>query len=304
MFLGALSEPLGPTWALSLSGLAPSALIRVPAGATLELRGVTLVLSRDYLTSLFTGMCSNTAAWPHSPGVTMANGTIWIRELDTNAPGHDGATGGGGEVLWRDVLITCKDNDAYDRPVRPGLWEPYPCAARAVSADSDGGAEALRRASSALLGVTQGPVFLSLASDISLASGLWNVLLRGAVGRLVLLGAPGAATTLDLAGREDAWVWEPSPWSPDPTHAYLYDMTLVLLRGAVGRLVLLGAPGAATTLDLAGREDAWVWEPSPWSPDPTHAYLYDMTLVNLPYSTHPGSPADLMALAALSFGIR
>ncbi|KXZ46410.1 hypothetical protein GPECTOR_44g84 [Gonium pectorale] len=29
-----------------------------------------------------------------------------------------------------------------------------------------------------------------------------------------------------------------------------------------------------------------------------------MTLVNLPYSTHPGSPADLMALAALSFGIR
>ncbi|KXZ47124.1 hypothetical protein GPECTOR_38g362 [Gonium pectorale] len=121
------------------------------------------------------GLCSNTAAWPHSPGVMMDDGTFAIWELDTTAPGPDGTPGGGGEVLT---------------------------------------------------------------------------------------------------------------------------------RRSASRLVLRGSPGAVTTLDLAGREDAWVWEPPPWSPDPTYVYLYDMTLVNLPYSTHPSDPADLMALAALSFGVR
>ncbi|KXZ47103.1 hypothetical protein GPECTOR_38g340 [Gonium pectorale] len=148
------------------------------------------------------------------------------------------------------------------RPRRAGLRKPYPCAARPVgdssgggdSASADGGAGELRRASSALLGATQGPVFLSLTSNISLATGFgyWNV----------------------------------------------------LTQGSEGRLVLRGSPGAATTLDLAGREDAWVWEQPPSSPDPTYAYLYDMTFVNLPFSTHPSSPSDLMALAALSFSVR
>ncbi|KXZ48988.1 hypothetical protein GPECTOR_24g278 [Gonium pectorale] len=248
-------------WALSLSGLAPSALIRVPAGATLELRGITLVLSRADLTSLFTALCRDTGAWPHSPGVTMDDGTIRIGELDTTAPGPDGTVGGGGEVRWRDVLITCNDVTGVSPP-QPGLWKPYPCAARPVGAagggDSGGdggGAEELQRASSALLEVTQGPVFLSLTSNISLASGfgLQNVITRGSVGRLVLRGPRGAATTLDLAGREDAWVWEPPPSA---------------------------------------------------SPNPTYAYVYDMTLVNLPYSSHPGGPADLMALATLGFGVR
>ncbi|KXZ47105.1 hypothetical protein GPECTOR_38g342 [Gonium pectorale] len=194
----------------------------------------------------------------------MDDGTIAIRELETTAPGPDGTPGGGGVVRWRGVLITCDDvdADAMRRPRRAGLRKPYPCAARSVgdssgggdSGGGDGGAGELRRASSALLGATQGPVFLSLTSNISLATGFgyWNV----------------------------------------------------LTRGSAGRLVLRGSPGAATTLDLAGREDAWVWEPPPSSPDPTYAYLYDMTLVNLPYSTHPSSPADLMALAALSLGVR
>ncbi|KXZ47111.1 hypothetical protein GPECTOR_38g348 [Gonium pectorale] len=250
-FLAEIVQPLGPTWALLLSGLAPSALVSVPAGATLELRNVTLVLSRTDLTSLFTGLCRDTGAWPHSPGVAMNDGMIVIRELDTTAPGPDGAPGGGGAVRWRGVLITCTDQTAVNRTSRPGLWKPYPCAARPVDA---GGTEELRRVSSALLGFTNGPVFLSLTSNISLATGFgyWNV----------------------------------------------------LTRGSAGRLVLRGSPGAATTLDLAGREDAWVWEPPPSSPDPTYAYLYDMTLVNLPYSTHASSPADLMALAALSFSVK
>ncbi|KXZ47115.1 hypothetical protein GPECTOR_38g353 [Gonium pectorale] len=136
---------------------------------------------------------------------------------------------------------------------RPGLWKPYPCAARPVGGSGGGGAEELRRASSALLNSANGPVFISLTSNISLMTGFgyWNV----------------------------------------------------LTQGSTGRLVLRGSPGAATTLDLAGRKDAWVWEPQPSSPDSTYAYLYDMTLVNLPYSTHPGGPADLMALAVLSFGV-
>ncbi|KXZ47113.1 hypothetical protein GPECTOR_38g350 [Gonium pectorale] len=184
----------------------------------------------------------------------MDDGTIAIRELDTTAPGPDGTPGGGGVVRWRDVLITCNDQTARNRPPRPGLWKPYPCAARPVAAGGDGSAEELRRASAALLGASRGTVFLSLTANTSLATGFgyWNV----------------------------------------------------LTRGSAGRLVLRGSPGAVTTLDLAGREDAWVWEPPPWSPDPTYAYLYDMTLVNLPYSTHPGGPTDLMALAVLSFGVR
>ncbi|KXZ47123.1 hypothetical protein GPECTOR_38g361 [Gonium pectorale] len=241
-------------WALSLTGLAPSSLISVPAGATLELRNVTLVLSRIDLTSLFTGLCRDTGAWPHSPGVTMDDGTIAIRELDTTAPGPNGLALGGGVVRWRDVLITCTDTITANAPPRPGLWKPYPCAARPVVGSGGGGAEELRRASPALLGATQGPVFLSLTSNISLATGFgyWGV----------------------------------------------------LTRGSAGRLVLRGSPGAATTLDLAGREDAWAWAPPPSSPDSTYARLYDMTLVNLPYSTHPSGPADLMALAALCFGVR
>ncbi|KXZ47109.1 hypothetical protein GPECTOR_38g346 [Gonium pectorale] len=185
----------------------------------------------------------------------MDDGTIAIRELDTTAPGPDGAPGGGGAVRWRDVLITCTDQTAANGTSRPGLWKPYPCAARPVDAGSGGGgAEELRRASSALLDFTNGLVLLSMTANISLATGFgyWNV----------------------------------------------------LTRGAVGRLVLRGSPGAATTLDLAGREDAWVWEPPPSSTDPTYAYLYDMVLVNLPYSTHASSPADLMALAALSFSVK
>ncbi|KXZ47104.1 hypothetical protein GPECTOR_38g341 [Gonium pectorale] len=194
----------------------------------------------------------------------MDDGAIAIRELDTTAPGPDGTPGGGGVVRWRDALITCDDVEAnvMRRPRRAGLRKPYPCAARPVgdssgggdSGSADGGAGELRRASSALLGATQGPVFLSLTSNISLATGFgyWNV----------------------------------------------------LTRGSAGRLVLRGSPGAATTLDLAGREDAWVWEPPPSFSDPTFAYLYDMTLVNLPYSTHPSSPTDLMVLATLSFSVR
>ncbi|KXZ47119.1 hypothetical protein GPECTOR_38g357 [Gonium pectorale] len=190
----------------------------------------------------------------------MDDGTIAIRELDTTAPGPDGTPGGGGVVRWRDALITCDDVNAVDRPPRAGLRRPYPCTARPVGdgggsgSISNGSSRELRRASSALLGLTQGPVYLSLISNISLASGL---------------------------GYRD-----------------------VLTRGSAGRLVLRGAPGDATTLDLAGREDAWVWEPPPWSPDPTYAYVYDMTLVNLPYSTHPSGPADLMALAAIGFRVR
>ncbi|KXZ47121.1 hypothetical protein GPECTOR_38g359 [Gonium pectorale] len=247
-------KPFGPTWALSLTGLAPSVLISVPAGATLELRNVTLVLSRTDLTSLFTGLCRDTGAWPHSPGVAMDDGTIAIRELDTTAPGPNGLAFGGGVVRWRDVLITCTDTITVNAPPRPGLWRPYPCAARPVGGSGDGGAEELRRASPALLGATQGPVFLSLTSNISLATGFgyWGV----------------------------------------------------FTRGSAGRLVLRGSPGAATTLDLAGREDAWVWAPPPSSPDPTYAYMYDMTLVNLPYSTHPGGLTALMALAVLSFSVR
>ncbi|KXZ47091.1 hypothetical protein GPECTOR_38g328 [Gonium pectorale] len=140
-----------------------------------------------------------------------------------------------------------------DRPPLPGLWKPYPCAARPVGGSDDGGAEELRRVSSALLGAAKGPVFLSLTSNTSLASGsgYWDL----------------------------------------PT------------LGEAGRLVLCGPPGAATTLDLAGREDAWVWEPPPTTANPTFAYLYDLTLVNLPYSSHPDSLAGLMALAALSFAV-
>ncbi|KXZ47117.1 hypothetical protein GPECTOR_38g355 [Gonium pectorale] len=254
LFLTEVGQPLGPAWSLSLSGLAPAAFISVPKGATLELRNVTLVLSRSDLTSLFTGLCRDTGAWPHSPGVTMDDGTIAIRELDTTAPGPDGMLGGGGAVRWRDVLITCNDPGALDRPVRPGLWKPYPCAALAVGGSGDGGAFELRRASAELMDSANGPVFLSITANISLASGFgyWNV----------------------------------------------------LTQGSAGRLVLRGSPGDATTLDLAGREDAWVWAPPPSSPDPTYAYLYDMMLVNLPYSTHPAGPADLMTLAVLSFGVR
>ncbi|KXZ47093.1 hypothetical protein GPECTOR_38g330 [Gonium pectorale] len=212
----------------------------------------------------------------------MDNGMIAIRELDTTAPGPDGAPGGGGLVRWRDVLITCDDTEALDRPPRPGLWKPYPCAARPVGGSGSGtsngsdkggggsdsvvggggnaggnggeGAEELRRVSASLLSAAKGPVFLSLISNISLASGFgyWDV----------------------------------------PT------------LGEAGRLVLRGSPGAATTLDLAGREDAWVWEPPPSTANPTFAYLYDLTLVNLPYSSHPDSLSGLMALAALSFAVR
>ncbi|KXZ46654.1 hypothetical protein GPECTOR_41g618 [Gonium pectorale] len=179
IFLAEILQPLGPSSALLLSGLAPSALVSVPVGATLELHNVTLVLSRTDLTSLFTGLCRDTGAWPHSPGVTMDDGTIAIQELDTTAPGPDGTPKGGGMVRWRVVLITCTDQTAVNRTSRPGLWKPYPCAARPVDAGSDGGTEELRRASSVLLDSTNGPVFLSLTANISLTTGFgyWNVLL-------------------------------------------------------------------------------------------------------------------------------
>ncbi|KXZ47092.1 hypothetical protein GPECTOR_38g329 [Gonium pectorale] len=203
----------------------------------------------------------------------MDDGTIVIRELDSIAPGPDGEPGRGGVVRWRDVRITCDDQDTVNGPLRPGLWKPYPCAARPVGGSGSGtsngsgvggggnsgwaggeSAEELRRASASLLSAAGGPVFLSLTSNISLASGFgyWDL----------------------------------------PT------------LGEAGRLVLCGPPGAATTLDLAGREDAWVWEPPPTTANPTFAYLYDLTLVNLPYSSHPDSLAGLMALAALSFAVR
>ncbi|KXZ50669.1 hypothetical protein GPECTOR_15g353 [Gonium pectorale] len=254
LYLKDIDEPLGPLWSLSLPFLAPPAPFRVPNGATLVLEDVMLVVARRELQAIFTALCSSTDAWPYTSGVSMLNGSIAISSFDSRARGPDGSLGGGGEVRWRNVTITCPDDTVLPNP-KPGLQMPYPCSAAAVAGGSAGG---LRTLSADMLRSTQGLVSVALASNMTLApsSGrYWPVTLPAGQGQLVLRGDPNSSTTLDLAGREDAWEW---------------------LRSAGG------SPSAAS---------------------PTVVYLRDLTLVNLPYSAHPSSPADLLAVSALSFAV-
>ncbi|KXZ50667.1 hypothetical protein GPECTOR_15g351 [Gonium pectorale] len=158
-------EPLGPLWSISLPTLAPPRIFRVPVEATLVLQDVTIIVMNATLQSLFLSLCSSTDRWPYTPGVSLIKGAVVISSHDSHARGPDGSPGGGGVVRWRNVTITCPDETAVVNP-KPGLRRPYPCSAAAVTG---GDAGELRAASAAMLRTTQGPVYLAVTGNTSLA---------------------------------------------------------------------------------------------------------------------------------------
>ncbi|KXZ50682.1 hypothetical protein GPECTOR_15g366 [Gonium pectorale] len=238
LFLPDLEDPLGTVYN-GLGSLSLSPLVRARPGAVLELKDVTIVVSENELDKLYYRLCGSTSAWPHTPGVALEGGEVRITQLDSVDPS---LPGGGGAVRWRNVTITCP---GY------GLHAPYPCAAAPVASTGE-----LQSVAERLLGgVSGGPVFLSLTSDIAAVSepgDVWNPPDVPAGSRVVLVGDPTRSTTLDMAGQNDAW-WAGyvdtvgptlAPWYQLPV-AHLRDLTLVNLPLAdapesPGELMALG----------------------------------------------------------------
>ncbi|KXZ46838.1 hypothetical protein GPECTOR_40g572 [Gonium pectorale] len=238
LFLPDLEEPLG-TAPTGLGSLSLPRLFGARSGAVLELRDVTIVVSKAALGQLYLRLCGSTSAWPHTLGVALEGGDVRIAELDSVDPS---LPGGGGAVRWRNVTITCP---GY------GLRAPYPCAAAPVASTGE-----LQSVAARLLGgVSSGPVFLSLTADVAAVAwpgGASNAPDVPAGSRLVLVGDPDRSTTVDMAGRNGAWragyVKDDKPlveaWYSLPV-ALLRDLTLVNLPLAAepespGELMALG----------------------------------------------------------------
>ncbi|KXZ50659.1 hypothetical protein GPECTOR_15g343 [Gonium pectorale] len=141
-------------------------------------------------------LCSTTRDWPHSPGVSMVNGTVVLSDHASRAPGPDGSPGGGGEVRWRNVTITCPG---------PGLELSARCSSKAI-----GSAEQLRDELPGLIESTGRIVIVTLTANISLPpDGAWPV--TGYMKSVVVSPSDHVAR------------------SPPATVVSLYDLTLVNL---------------------------------------------------------------------------
>ncbi|PNH09439.1 Tyrosine-protein kinase transforming protein Src [Tetrabaena socialis] len=236
LFLVDVSRPFGafPT----LPNLALSALFRVPAGASLQLTDVVIVLSVPDMSDFMRSVCSvsDTDAWTYNPGVVIDDGYVYLLNHTSRAPSESGVAGEGGEVRWSNVHLICTGF---------ALPPPLPCAARPATAASELGA------SGRMVEYVEGPIYLSLTTDLALQDRSWEQAVVAPGSLLVLLGDPsleqrrGRRTTLDLGALEGAW---------------------------------LGSQGA------------------------TVSQLRDLQLVNLPYSTRPLEPYNLLALGMQSFG--
>ncbi|KXZ50655.1 hypothetical protein GPECTOR_15g339 [Gonium pectorale] len=216
-------DPLGS--APTLASLALPRLFGVPQGANLVLEDVVLLLAQEGLTSYLQSLCSvsSTSAYPYSPGVQIRKGVVHLMRHASRAPG-------GGEVVWRNVTLTC-----------PGYGVPgFVCAASAVSSEYD-----LRDWMNGIPGGAVGPVYLSVAANVSIKVANWSSTVELPWGLTpVLLGDPLRPTLLDLGGLEGAWTklsenggsfMGASRITPLPQVAELHDLTLVNLPYGVGQ---------------------------------------------------------------------
>ncbi|PNH06048.1 Serine/threonine-protein kinase ULK2 [Tetrabaena socialis] len=223
----------------ALPNLALSALFRVPVGASLQLSDVVIVVSVADLLELMRSVCSpqDTDAWAYNPDVTIDDRSVNFFNFTSRAPNEDGVAGEGGEVRWINVQLV-----SVGFPYSP-LPPPLPCAALPVSFIWRMGADGLQT----MLESVEGPIYLSLVTDLALQDGPAEQVVVPPGRLLVLLGDPsleqqrGRRTTLDLGGQEGAWF---------------------ALQGA---------------------------------------RLRDLQLVNLPYSSSPLGPYDLLAVGMQSF---
>ncbi|GFR46231.1 hypothetical protein Agub_g7776, partial [Astrephomene gubernaculifera] len=96
------------------------------------------------------------------------------------------------------------------------------------------------------------------------------------------------------------------PLAPDVVALPVSWEQVLLLEGQP-LWVMLGNPQRTTTLDLSGVEGAWVtsgyvFSGGLFAPSEV-AYLFDLTLVNLPYTVQPKVASSLLALSLQSFHI-
>ncbi|PNH04828.1 Serine/threonine-protein kinase unc-51 [Tetrabaena socialis] len=199
LYLADLAGPFG--YAARLPTLAPALLV-VPAGASLQLKDVVVVLAVLELAAVMKSICAayDTSAFPYSPGVVMEDGVVRLVDHTSVAPDEYGTDGAGGEVRYINVTLTC-----------PGYGTAaLPCAARPITEGWQLGAAVL----GPLLNSTEGPVMLSLAPDVALpADGSWEQVVIPAGRVMVLIGDPslqqqrGRRSTLDLSGLEGAWAF-------------------------------------------------------------------------------------------------
>ncbi|KXZ50657.1 hypothetical protein GPECTOR_15g341 [Gonium pectorale] len=212
------SEPLGST-SSTLATLAPSRLFGVPTGATLALHDVTLVLTPSTLEAYLRGLCStdSTSAYPYSPGVEIRDGSVYLNHHVSHAPWPSGILGAGGEVVWRNVTLTCPG-----RGVRTFVCAAVPAAR----------AEDLRWMAN-LMFRDAGPVYFSITNDIAIRPEDW----RGTVpvhskAFPVLLGDPLRPTRLDLGGLPGLW----TKLEPDGAYTGNFGMSTAVPRSRVAEL--------------------------------------------------------------------
>ncbi|PNH02055.1 hypothetical protein TSOC_011984 [Tetrabaena socialis] len=229
LFLVDLRWPFGSP--IRLPTLALSQLFTVPAGASLQLRDVVVVLSVIDMWWTITSICSvhDTDAFPHSPGVFVEGGAVHLVDHTSRALHANGIAGAGGEVRWINVTLMCPP---YKAAVVPA------CAARPITEGWELGAAVMVP----LLEATEGPIMLSLAPDVALpVDGSWEQVVIPAGRTVVLMGDPslqqqGRRTMLDLSGLEGTWAFmndgalliDTNTVSP-PGSAHLRDLQLINL---------------------------------------------------------------------------
>ncbi|PNH00182.1 hypothetical protein TSOC_014019, partial [Tetrabaena socialis] len=249
LFLVDLNGPFGPS--IRLPTLALPQLFTVLAGASLQLRDVVVVLSDGDLRFTIGSICSvqDIDAYPYSPGVFVEGGAVRLIDHTSRAPDANGTAGAGGKVRWINVTLMCPPY----KTVVPA------CAARPITEGWELDAAVL----GPLLEATEGPVMLSLASDVALpADGSWEQVVIPAGRTVVLMGDPslqqqwGRQSLLDLSGLEGTW-------------AFVNDGAL-----SIDNITMLPAGSA---------------------------HLRDLQLINLPYSSRPREAVNLLAIGMQGF---
>ncbi|PNH00480.1 hypothetical protein TSOC_013695, partial [Tetrabaena socialis] len=153
-------------------------LFQLPAGTSLHLTDVIVLLSSFELLRLMSIICSgeNLDSFPYTTGVVIEYGHVYFANHSSWTPSDSGTAGEGGEAV--STVEQLRRWDVSDRDMYMG----------------------------------QIPAYMSVTTDLALpADGSWQQVVMSSAKLLVILGDPpleqqrGRATTLDLGGQEGAW---------------------------------------------------------------------------------------------------